>query len=220
MSKKRKIKKESKIKLEDLYSKIAITGSIFLGLFVLVIVAGDYTTGAVYRGYGSSFYGGDVIDILEIYYQYPSFFDLAIFLTIFLGLGQSILGKHLEEGGKAVYVGLGVFLAVALLIWERQTGYSLLENFGPWAFFLIIILLSVFVYTFLDKTTGSGLIAFGIAYIVFYVAFFGLIEDYTAGFGFLLFNPNIPIDLRPWMDLALLASFGLLVWGVIRKASG
>src|SRR3989344_7895537 len=216
MKKKRTQKKEEdRITLHNLSSKIAITGSIFLGIFVLFLISGNFTSGAVYRGYGL---GYDQFDILELYYQYTSFFDLGIFLAIFLGLGQSILGKHLEGGGKAVYVGLGIFLSIALLIWERQTGFSLLENFGPWAFFIIIILLSVFVYSILDQTTGSGLIGMGGAYIVFYMAYFGLLDQYT-GFNFFIFSPAIPIDLMPWFNIAFLGLIALIVWGIIKKST-
>lgn len=217
MNKKRNVnKKEENINIHNVAHKVAITGSIFLGIFVLFLVAGDFTSGAVYRS--SGFRGGEFFDILDLYYQYSTFFDLGIFLAIFLGLGQSILGKHLEVGGKSVYVGLGIFLSIALLIWERQTGFSLLESFGPWAFFIIIILLSVFVFNVLEQTIGSGLIAMGGSYIIFYSAYFGLLERVTPG-EFLLFSPNIPIDLNPWLDLGVLVSIGLIVWGAIKKWS-
>jgi|GEM_PF-2906321 len=218
MNKKRNVnKKEENINIHNVAHKVAITGSIFLGIFVLFLVAGDFTSGAVYRS--SGFRGGEFFDILDLYYQYSTFFDLGIFLAIFLGLGQSILGKHLEVGGKSVYVGLGIFLSIALLIWERQTGFSLLESFGPWAFFIIIILLSVFVFNILEQTTGSGLIAIGGAYIVFYLAYFGLLDQVT-GFDLFLFNSNIPIDVLPWMNLMFLSSIGLILWGIIRKVGG
>ncbi len=217
MKKKRiKQKKESKINLEDLYRKIAITGSIFLGIFVLFLIAGDYTTSVVYRGYGfGGFRGGEVFDILELYYQYPSVFDLTIFLLIFLGLGQAVLGEHFKEAGtKTTYVGLGIFLALALLLWERQTGYSLLENFGPWAFFIMIVLLAVMVYRFVSTATDSPLMGIGIAYIVFYLFYIGVLESYLGPGSFIgYYFPNSD----PLMTLLFFLAIGAFFWGAIKK---
>jgi len=212
---KKKGKKEDEIKLEDLYSKIAITGSIFLGIFVLFLVSGDFTTSVVYRGYGLG-YSQD-FDILELYYTYPSVFDLTIFLLIFLGIGQSVLGEHLKEGGsKATYVGLGIFLALALLLWERQTGYNLLENFGPWAFFIILILLAITIFRYVEAATTSVLIATGIAYLVFYFFYTGVIESFVGGSFLSSYLPGV----NPLLELGFWTlGVGAIVWGIIKKAT-
>ena len=42
----------------------------------------------------------------------------------------------MEKGGQAVYVGLGIFLALALLLWERNSGFSIIGEFGIYAFTL------------------------------------------------------------------------------------
>ncbi len=133
-----------------------------------------YFTGGKYVGYYSYYdtFSGGAYNIADIYETYSSWIDFFLFLLIFLGLGQSILGEHFKDakGGKAVYVGLGIFLSFALLLWEQQTGFSLLKNLGPYAFVIFLLLLGTLIYKWVHNASSSALIAGSITYFLLVIA--------------------------------------------------
>lgn len=137
------------------------------------------------RGFGYGYIGrgmGEVFSVLDIYYQYPSWFDFFIFLLIFLGLGKGVFGEHFEKrGGKFVYTGLGVFLAIALLIWEQQTGTTLVELFGPWALIILVFVLAFYLFKWIKDATDSGLLAISLTIIFLYLFTTGIFDFFGYG---------------------------------------
>lgn len=133
--------------------------------------------------FGSRFGSGD--QIVGWYENNSGWFDFFIFLVIFLGLGRTIFGEHFKgAGGKGVYIGLGLFLSLSLLIWEQKSGFSLIGNFGVWALLIFIIIVIFFVYKLIHQISGSSLFSISLAYILLYIFFlildnwFGMTGDY------------------------------------------
>ena len=75
--------------------------------------------------YGGSFGYEMGTSLVDLYREHASWFDFGIFLILFLSLGRVVFGQHFKgAGGRGVYIALGIFLALALLIWEEQAGFS------------------------------------------------------------------------------------------------
>ena len=106
--------------------------------------------------------------------MYEKILDAVLFLLLFLGVGKGVLKKHFGEGGTAVYTGLGLFFAFALLLWEERTGFYLLVELGPIAVLFAILIVIVWAYKML-KGHEFGfwwipLLCWG--YLAFYYTFF------------------------------------------------
>ncbi len=137
-------------------------------------------------GYGGDFFGGDGSDLfafglMDLYCQYSTWFDFIIFLIIFTSLGKMVFADRYEQGGKSLTVGIGVFLAFALLLWEMQTGLSILGTFGPFAFLMIILILSWYAFKYIGDVSDVGLLAVSVSYLIFYF-FFNEIISYGSGY--------------------------------------
>ena len=158
---------------------------IVIALMIVTLIGSvDYdkvSGNLVYRdswyGYGGgSGFGGFGVGtrFSDVYSQYGYIIDTALFLLLFLGIGKGVLKKHFGEGGTSVYVGLGLFLAFALLLWEENTGFYLLQELGPLALILLILIIVVLAYRSL-KNSDIGLwwipiISFG--YLLYYYGFY------------------------------------------------
>ena len=66
---------------------------------------------------------------------------------IFLGIAYGVLGQHFKEGTKMVVVGVGLALAFGLLLWEEQTGFSIIGSLGPFVAILLVFLLAMSFFT-------------------------------------------------------------------------
>tara|TARA_Y100000310_G_scaffold202483_1_gene202667 strand:- start:3361 stop:4044 length:684 start_codon:yes stop_codon:yes gene_type:complete len=131
---------------------VALAGYVSQGEITGQIVYRD----ADYGGFGG--YGGggfmNGFSFLEFYQNYAPFVDAVIFLLIFLSIGKTILGTHFKKGGQALYAGVGLFLALALLLWEEQNQFYLLEEFGIFALLILIVLVLVIVGKALHVNTS------------------------------------------------------------------
>jgi len=68
-------------------------------------------------------------DIGKAYEQYPLLIDAVLYFIIFVGIAQAVLSKKFEgRGGKAVVVGVGVTLAIAIIFWEANVLNQSPEN--------------------------------------------------------------------------------------------
>lgn len=179
--------------------------------------------------YGGSFGFESGQSIVDLYREYASWFDFAIFLFIFLGLGRAIFGEHFKgAGGTGVYIGIGIFLALALLIWEEQAGFSLIEVMGPWVLFLFILVLLFLTFMFILKAGGGVLLAASVTYIIFFLIYAGAgyyLEAYYFDFSDLVYQWTrgvIDFDtLDPLMRvLAVLSVIGVIVGVILVKKHG
>lgn len=192
----------------------------FIVLFSLICFYGVSAQYGEYFGYerGES--------IVDLYRDYASWFDFAIFLFIFLGLGRAIFGEHFKgAGGTGVYIGIGIFLALALLIWEEQAGFSLIEVMGPWVLFLFIMVLLFLTFMFIVKAGGGVLLAASVTYIIFFIVYTGMISYLDVyyfnisdwiyarwGFDMEAFHPLM------WVGVGF-AIIGIIIGGVILRRS-
>lgn len=173
----------------------------FVNTIIIVTLLLFYFTGGKYVGYYpyfDSYYSGGIYNIADIYESYSSWIDFFLFLLIFLGLGQSILGEHFKaQGGKAVFVGLGIFLAFALLLWEQQTGFSLVKNLGPYAFTVFLLLLGTLIYKWVHGASNNALVAGSVTYLLIVIAlmatptYYGF---YDVSYQFPLFGLLFPVN--------------------------
>jgi hypothetical protein len=80
------------------------------------------------------------MDLLQdIYHTHPGFCNAAIALLIFGGMGRIAFWRD-QDGlrvGGMLATGLALLLSVALLIWADEH-HRCIQEFGPWAVFLLI----------------------------------------------------------------------------------
>lgn len=163
--------------------------------------------------------GGQIVGWYE---NNAGWFDFFIFLIIFLGLGRAVFGEHFKgAGGKGVYIGIGIFLAFSLLIWEQKSGFSLVGNFGIWALLIFIIVIIFYVYKLIHQISGSSLFSISLAYILLYIFFlildrwFGMTGDYWIYDIIDTIYFNLGIDLFSLSGLLfILAILGLIFGGI------
>jgi len=170
-----------------------------------------------YGGYGGGgFFGFGEFRWEELYYTYGNFIDAVLFLIIFLGVGKSVLTKHFGEGGNAVYIGVGIFSALALLIYEERTGTYLLLSFGPLVAVLIILLILVGVGLLLRMAGLGGWIAAGVSYVLFYMfvyqPFLTNLFSYSGFSDYLITS-----KLESMLYGALYVAWLLIIFGIVNK---
>lgn len=109
------------------------------------------------------------LNLPSFYANYSSVLDAIIFVIIFVGLAQVTLGKRFgnTSGGKAVVVGVGLALALSLVIMEQTMDFSIAQ-FGPYAA-AVFVLLAASVLFYLLKTLGVDSIgSFCTSYVIVY----------------------------------------------------
>lgn len=176
------------------------------------------------RSYTGSYLPG-ISDLYQIYYDYAQWFDFFLFLAIFVGLGKVVFEKHFKEGGKAIYIGLGVFLALALVLWEVRSGVVLLELFGPLALVFMLVLFLFIFYKYLSKhISAGGLTILCGGYALLYFIFFILANwlgwsNLGAWYYSSWLYYNVPFDFMPiaWL-LFVFSIIGLIIGLIFWKA--
>ncbi len=157
------------------YWHIAI---IILAILMFLLLKSSITGRASYRdygGYGGSWFGSfsDVFDFLnfsDLYSQYGYIIDAIIFMLIFMAIAQNAFKEKFKES-KPLVIGLGLFLTLALLMYEEQNQVSLLLGFGPLGLIVILILL-VYGFGELFQRVGLGKFsAWSLGYIFVYYFF-------------------------------------------------
>ena len=149
---------------------------IVLAILLFLLLRTSMTGGVRYRDYGRGyggfdFFGLSFFSFSDIYANYGFVIDAVIFLMIFLGLTQSVFKERFKES-RGLYIGMGLFLSFALLLWEENTGTSLLFEFGPFVFFGFIVLLIFVCYRWLHAEFGLGLwTSLALLYLVLFFFF-------------------------------------------------
>lgn len=204
--------------------KHIIIGVLLAVSFVFLYFAGTYTgfvqysdnsfIGFDYKGYGS---GASFGGLLDIYYGYAQWIDFFVFLLIFLALAKSVFGKQFKEGSKALYVGLGIFLALALVIWEVKTGNSLVEIFGPIVvLFLFVMIIFVFFKHLMKNISRKGLMLICGIYLIFYLIFTFIPVVRVLYYSSWLYY-NLPDLTSIFALLAVLAVIGFIVTVLFKR---
>ena len=163
----------------------------------------------VYRDSGYGYLGGSGLfggfSFSDIYAQQGYLIDAALFLLIFLGAGKGIFKKHFAEGGTAVYTGIGIFLAFALLLWEERSGIYLLEQFGSFVVILFLLVLFAWVFQWMKSAGMSSIPLICIGYLALY---WGLFEGRHTMYGQNIYSWIVGI--LPEDIIAMLAHIALL----------
>ena len=210
-----------------------------VALFLLVLLADadrDALTGAVV--YRDSYYGGSGFGLWgfsfsDIYYTYGYVVDAVIFLLIFLGVGKAVFKKHFGEGGTAVYVGLGLLLAFALLLWEERSGIYLLESFGRFAMVFLFLLLAVGIFSWMKGAGATtpwalALMVVGFIIILFFMKVSGMttyeyVMDFFCDFippvcGFFSGFFSFLDSPYAWRDVILALLMGFFIYIILKHA--
>lgn len=164
-----------------------------------------------YSGYGGGWFG---FSFSDIYAQHGYIIDAALFLLIFLGVGKGLFTKHFAEGGTAVYVGIGIFLAFALLLWEERSGVYLLEAFGPLVVVLFALVLLAWAFRWTKNAGMNAIPILCIGYLVFYWGLYGGTRSmYAQKIADFLASISLSEDLISFLGhVALLVLVGYIVW--------
>lgn len=181
-----------RIKSKEVDKYILLASLILLGIAFFYIF-NSYIGFVIYprEGFISGSSAGSLLpgfdDLVSFYYDYAQWIDFLLFLLIFLGLGKEVFKKQFKEGGKALYIGLGIFLALALVLWEVRTGTVLLELFGPIVLLFLALLVIFVMYKQIRGHVSSNIIyVISVLYIVAYLLFVWLLP--LTGMG----------DIRQW----------------------
>ena len=195
---------------------LSIVLAIFLSLNVFAIRY--YDSGSYGSASLTNFLNIGNLNILDFYSQYGSYIDMIIFLMIFLGVAKSVFSKHFQEGGKTIYVGIGIFLSLALLLFEERQGFRLLTEFGPFVVFLIIALFLYGLAVALYRSGKGGIFAVAAGYLVLYFFVFNWYRDYFENlYGF--WNIIKSIANIGAIIAILIVAFGIVV-GIWNMATG
>ena len=109
------------------------------------------------------------LDIPSFYTRYSGVVDAIIYLIIFAGLTQLTLGKRLgtSRAAKAVAAGVGMTLALALVIMQRAMDFSIAQ-FGPYAAAVVVILATSVLFYLLRTLGAGGIASFSASYVIVY----------------------------------------------------
>ncbi len=109
------------------------------------------------------------LDIARAYDKYSTVWDLAIYLVIFVGIAKVTLGKMFGEnrGGRAIVTGVGIVLAISLVLMERQMGWSL-RSFGPVAAGIFTILIGITIFQGLQRLTANRTLSSSATVVMLY----------------------------------------------------
>jgi len=191
------------------------------GLYLLILLLVLNLASAFIHETGESGYSSPWWDLgdfkfsfWEFYQNYGYIIDSVVFLFVFIGLGKATIGDRFEGAGKSFFVAIGIFLAVALMIWEEKTKFYLLLEFGPVALILFIVIVLVMIFEFFQGMGAAGIYAAAGTYIAF---FFFL--------GYFIENPNfqwVKDFVSVWAPAKLIYAilFILLVIALIVLALG
>jgi len=178
------------------------------------LVYRDYGYGGYGGGYGGggSFFGYGGLSITAFYEQYQIYIDSIIFLLIFLSVGKALFLSHFGSGGKTLYVAIGLALTLGLLLWEEQTGFSIIYNLGPIGVIALLLILFGGVYFAVLRITESHIKALLVTVFIGYLVhrIFPELIGYLPDLFFSLFKP-----LSSGEDLfgrILFIAFIIVIW--------
>jgi hypothetical protein len=155
----------------------------------------------------------EYLNIETVYDRYSALIDLLIFTLIFVGIAQATLAhRYPGPGGRAVAIGVGLALAISLLLAENAWNFNL-KTFGPFAAFIIVLVLGVMVFGFLRHAGASPVLAAGIAYLIVFVSAWAVAQPF-----FEWMNDEAPILALVTM-LALVAALGGCLYEMLPHTS-
>lgn len=177
----------------------------FFALFIIspwVVVAAPLTLEDQFRHF-------EFLNIAQIYERYSGIIDLIIYTLIFVGLAQAVLTNHYPgRGGRAVAIGVGLSLAISMLLAEEAFGFGL-RSFGPYAAGLIVLTLGIMTYRLVHSAGLPRSAAAGLAYILIFLSTRAIAPQ-----AFEWAQEEVPI-LTIGLTLVLLVSLFTVIAGLI-----
>lgn len=147
----------------------------------------------------------EYLNITQTYDRYSTLIDLFIYILVFVGLAQATLAHHYgNTGGRAVAIGAGTCLAVAMVIAEETYHFSI-KSFGPFAASLLILILGLMVFTTLHRAGMPAIPSGSVAYLL---GFFSIYAVAPELFNWL--NETMPLLGAGMVIGLLLGVFGAL----------
>jgi len=128
----------------------------------------------------------EFFNLSRFYDHYSTIIDLLIYTLLFTGLVRVALERRFPgKGGKAIAVGLGFILGVAMTIAGEAYGFSI-KSFGPLAVSFLALLIGITLYRILlsggVRRSRAGPLAFLILFVVMMAIapeLFGWFNDYA-----------------------------------------
>ena len=184
--------------------------SLLLVSFVAAEYRPTFSPGSFFL-YGSNF--GDVINnILDWFEENPGWIDAIVMLVIFLVLGKNVFGEYFKS--KALYITMAIALTIGVLLWERQTGYSLILNSGPAGLVILLVAMFMFIFFLIRHATGGGYVAFAVTYAIFYY-YLVYLTNYTPETFPDWFYTITDYLMFDWGWLLTLILFGIIILAII-----
>ncbi len=201
--------------------KALIITSVFLGILVLGSFVLNYTGFVVYPrgGFTNSFNIGAGGSLSDWYYRYAQIFDFLIFLLIFLGVTQMVMGEQFKNLNKSLVVGVGIFLALALVLWESRTNRNLFELFGPFSIVILVLFILLVIYKQIKGFGGAKWTTVSAAYIIFYILFFVIFDAYQSAFLDSL-RYYLPFDIFTIASIIFGIAVVIFFVGILSKITG
>ncbi|MGV8141317.1 MAG: hypothetical protein ACP5NW_02660, partial [Candidatus Woesearchaeota archaeon] len=100
----------------------------------------------------------------KTYNNYTAFIDAILYMWFFVVLAKGILKDKLSN---AVAVSIGVMLAIAMAVFETNTGFNL-GKLAPFALLILFLAVGIFLYNFLSQVISSKWAAVSVAFLIIY----------------------------------------------------
>lgn len=109
----------------------------------------------------------NLTDFANMYYSYAEVVDFFIFFVIFASISKLVFEKRFGEGpaSKGLWIGIGFALSLALVLFEKTQGWSLINLF-PAALVVLAVVALAGLYYILKKYKVD---VFAIPYIILYL---------------------------------------------------
>lgn len=148
------------------------------------------------------------LSVSLFYDQFSAIVDLVIYILVFVGAAQVTLGRRYPgRGGQAMVIGIGLTLAISMVLAEERFGFSI-RSFGPMAAGILALLFAIMVYGALRWASLGRIRSASIAYAVLALALLVVAPSLFAWFQ----GKGIPAK-EVAVALSLLAVLGILASG-------
>ena len=119
------------------------------------------------------------IDIAEFYEDYSTLIDFAVYVILFTSLTKVAKPDHFKNrAGNSAMIVIGIILAISLSVFTKKIGFQL-GNIGPFAFFVLLIFATVFIFRAFTKNSDiSKRLAGSIAYMFVYLMIMMINKDF------------------------------------------
>ena len=134
------------------------------------------------------------LNLSQFYDQFSAVIDLLVYSLVFIGAAQVTLGRRYPgRGGRAMVIGVGLALAVGMVLAEERFGFSI-RAFGPLAAGTLVLLFAIMVYCLLRWVSLGKLSSLGLTLLLL-------------ALGLLALAPSLP----GWIETKGLPAGGLWV---------